>query len=761
MKSWQYALLECGEERLNQVAHLWGMDSTKFDKHNYPERMLLQRTHDPIAARFVWEYLTRDERQILYSSLSYSAREGLRREELQKKSQIAPEQYGLAIDNLLRNLVLYQQLEEISSGKRGHGNLPPRTTGNRTGQVTEVVPIVYPYAETFDALQKAGREIFTPLGDRSTQSLDQLLAKAHQGILYGIMNNYELAWNPYHSRSDFKTMVVEKLLELEEPLDYLPNLSSDARELYLWLREQGGRMLAKDARTHLHCNDATLGQILHELEDCVIAFDTFSQQERVLFIPHDVYAKLRPLSGHSTIEETQMQSNETEVIPQEIRTGETTILYDIAVVTNAIYQQTIEPTQAGRVPKRLFNKIRSLLGGIPRVNYDYEDDYLEILLEVMQEFHLVQLNKVSFLNNKEHYGPGARLAWWSELDGTQQATHLLTLWIDSMRWREASGVNYIPWDPYAWQPLPGRRLLLKYLKERTAGRWYTISSLLQDIWNRDPFVLHPQQAHMRRVERKKTRDVREKWFRCDGEIYIGMLTGTLHELGIVSLGYDHSRDASTEGPRNPDAFMLTEFGAAILSIDLDKELSSTQNADTTDTADTAHTLIVQPSFELLLLQPDFPTLYSVLPFVQVNQIGLASRLTLTRISVLHGLEKGQNVEQIMKALEDHSQKELPQNVVYTLNDWVKQYKEVNISQVYLFKTSSDDIADEICSSPRLQKLLAGAGLRKIAPCMLVLSCDISLPELKRMLEKEGITLHLSGNIITRQNRYSPTYDLPL
>ena len=120
---------------------------------------------------------------------------------------------------------------------------------------------------------------------------------------------------------------------------------------------------------------------------------------------------------------------------------------------------------------------------------------------------------------------------------------------------------------------------------------------------------------------------------------------------------------------------------------------------------------MQPSFELLLLQPDLPAVYDLLPFAQVNQIGIVSRLTLTRNSVLRGLEAGRNIEQILKILEKHSQKELPQNVLYTLRDWIKSYKEVTISQVLLLDVPSEAIANEICSSSKLSVF----GLRKIAP----------------------------------------------
>ena len=217
-----------------------------------------------------------------------------------------------------------------------------------------------------------------------------------------------------------------------------------------------------------------------------------------------------------------------------------------------------------------------------------------------------------------------------------------------------------------------------------------------------------------------------------------MLSSTLYELGIVTLGYQRPQLSEKDKPVNPDAFMLTDLATAVLSTGVEPSSSSAIPAN-------GRSLIVQPSFELLLLQPDLPTVYSLLPFAQVNQIGIVSRLTLTRNSVLRGLEAGRNIEQIIKILEEHSQKELPQNVLYTLRDWTKLYKEVTISQVLLLDMPSEAIANEICSSPKLSVL----GLRRIAPCVIAVDSGTSLQDLRRALDKEGIVVRISGDIVSK------------
>ncbi|HEV2662679.1 MAG TPA: helicase-associated domain-containing protein, partial [Ktedonobacteraceae bacterium] len=482
--------------------------------------------------------------------------------------------------------------------------------------------------------------------------------------------------------------------------------------------------------------------------DVALAFDTLTPQGRVLFIPHDVFARLKNVvKTASESEATQEVATLPEdFVPAASRHGEPILLYDMAFVLSAIYQQTIEPTQVGRVPKRIANKIRTQLRGQVRPDFQYEDNYLEMLLEVAKEKRLVRLSKSPLQDIKECYEPGDGLPGWSQLDSASQAASLLQHWKASYRWDDLLGVLFRAWDPYAWRPMAGRAVLLTHLAKHTPGRWYTIESLLQDIWDTDPFVMHAQSPYGRKTVHKKTPDVREKWERCDGETYIGMLSSTLHEMGIVDLGYERSSALDTQTRLNPQAFMLSEFGVSVLSR-IEEDLLPSR--------ETTRTLIVQPNFELLIMQPDMPTLYSLLPFAQLNQVGLVSRLTLNRAALLRAIERGKHIEQVFSVLEERSQKELPQNVVYSLNDWARLYKGVAISQVLLLEVSSEAVAAEL-NTPRFQDL----HLRQLAPCIFAMSGEVNLTQAKQLFEKEGIAVRINGNIIAPyNNRHASTFGM--
>jgi Helicase conserved C-terminal domain len=528
--------------------------------------------------------------------------------------------------------------------------------------------------------------------------------------------------------------------------------------------------------------------ILHVLENCAIAFDTMSEQGRLLFIPENIFESMKKGAIQKEAEIVQYELVPTAE-PPAVQPAQSTLLYDLAVIVGATYQQMIEPTQAGAVPKRIANKIQPLLHGQNRSRYsDGSDEYLDMLFNIAREMSVLRLVEPSLEGLKQHYEPDPKLQQWAQLSIVEQTWKLVQCWFNSFSWLDIRGFHFKQWDVYYWNPNLARKSILEQLVQCTPGVWYSTASLLDKLWDKDPFELRPVRYNIRPADKQKTAAYRARWNNCEGEVYLGLIGSTLFEMGIVSLGYQHSNLSEAHHHMNPDSFMLTDLGARILFkfvaqmmeeqkasgttkksastktkmvvaelaplSEMPTSAGSVNSANGADGADGHRSLVLQPNFELLLLEPDMPTLYSLLPFAQVNQVEMVSRLTLTRNSVLRGLQAGKTVDQIMETLALHSQKEVPQNVAYTLRDWVKLYKDVKVTQVFLLEVSNDSVADELCASPKL----AAFNLRKIAPCLLVAASDVNLQELRRVLDKEGIAVRLSGKIVTPQSRYSYNYN---
>ena len=430
-----------------------------------------------------------------------------------------------------------------------------------------------------------------------------------------------------------------------------------------------------------------------------------------------------------------------EEAPDVIKEAQGAALFDIAIVVSATYQQIIEPIQSGRVPKRVANKIVPLLHATRPDYYGDDDIYLDMVFRTAQRMGLLTI--LEQVGQKARFAPGGELAVWTSLSLPEQIRRLLSSWHDkSTVWNDAAGVNYVE-DTYSYylDLRNGRRVLLEHLVKACQPEvWYSVQELLQSIKESDLLLLHTSSYYSPYNSVQGRKVAFDAWDSSDGEILIGMLDSSLNEFGVVSTGYRLPAGDKS----NPYAFKLTQAGyLALQQASKQEELA----------AAAGHNLIVQPNFEMLLLQPDYATLYQLLPFVKVEQIDMVSRLTLTQESVRRGVEAGWAVERILEILRQNSQKELPQNVLYTLQDWSRLYKNATISQTILLEVVSETVADEICASPKLRTL----ELRRLGPRAIAVGSQVSMQVLRTTLEKEGVIMHIQGDILTTRDYASTAY----
>jgi hypothetical protein len=738
------ALQKLTAQNREDVFRLWGMSDTANIEYTKRAGILLQRVKNPIAARFVWEQLSPTECHVLYQLLGHAERKGVELATLQTKSHLPVERFAIILTKLEQLLLIQESKVKQSQNYRV---IYAPSKNSKSKPTIEDVTFLQPYLESADALYTAGKEYFSDNSDRSTMTLERLLTTFYYGDieeagrLYGVDRN-----NGYYGRSQLRSLIQQELTTPGFAVDILRQLDKSYRDLFKWLCDQGGKLSMEAIRKKTGYSDTQLFTMLQTFENSVLAFDTFSEQKRVLTVPHDVLNILKAAAS-----EADKPDQEDEpfvplaVPPAAIASSTTSLLFDLATVVGAVYQQNIEPTQAGYVPKRIANKIRPLLQGIPRTQYYGEEDiYLEMVFHIAGDLNLIQLPSKPVEGVKPRYEPGSQLPQWSQLDAVEQTKRLLDVWYNCRQWSDIVGDNYRQWNYYTWNQNVARTTIIKYLAQSMPGKWYSVSALLNLIWDKDAFALRPMQYGVKKSDRTKTAALRIKWNSEDGEIYTGILASTLYEMGIVELAFPASQVVDGRVKKgNPTAYMLTDLGVAALSTDKKTVPASILPGNGSSA------LVLQPNFEILLLQPDFPALYSILPFAQVNKIDVVSRLTLTRTSVLRGSESGKNIEQMLRTLTESSQKGMPQNVEYTLRDWVKSFKGAKISQVLLLEVSGEAVADELCTSPKLQSY----GFQRLGPTMVMVSNSVSLTELRRALEKENISVNISGDIFTRQNRY--------
>jgi len=432
--------------------------------------------------------------------------------------------------------------------------------------------------------------------------------------------------------------------------------------------------------------------------------------------------------------------------PSVVSEAQSLVLYDLAIVVGAVYQQVIEPTQVGKVPRRIASKLSPLLHGSRPSYYEEGDNYLDMVFATARALKLIRLHES--LGQKARLMPGPHLAEWAGLRPFEQVRALLQLWCNpAIRfWSDVAGANYQAggFGVGAYMDIHAARegLLDYFTEECQPGRWYNLDSFLRTLKARNPLLLRERSRYAAYGGAPIHKVILARWDNADGELIAGLLASSLHEFGLVTTGYAGRREETAGGRErgNPVAFQFTELAAEVL-----------WDEHPPASGERARPLIVQPDYELLLLQPDYPTLYTLLPFARISQVEMVSRLTLTRESVRRGVEAGWSVERSIQTLEECSQQELPQNVLYTMRDWGRLFKDATATQVLLLEVSSESVADELCASARFRSL----ELRRLGPRAIAVGSQVSIQVLRSTLEKDGVILHIQGDIL-RARDVTPT-----
>ena len=98
--------------------------------------------------------------------------------------------------------------------------------------------------------------------------------------------------------------------------------------------------------------------------------------------------------------------------------GQPLILYDLATIVGAVYQQRIITTRQERVAKRIADLLRPRLHGLPRFDEQQADTYVDMLFHVAERLRLINLVSPFYEGEqKPYYRPSMEsgLEKWSQL----------------------------------------------------------------------------------------------------------------------------------------------------------------------------------------------------------------------------------------------------------------------------------------------------------------------------------------------------------
>lgn len=725
MKSLSVLLADAPIDTVQSLAAWWGAPTLADDSSEARQR-LERAMRDNIAARFVWERLDKTERRVLYAVVGPSARNWCLAELVATRAHLDPDVCDAVLGRLIDSYLLFAEVARVQGGElvgqraTFYGYAIPR---NPQAQVEEK-PIVYVPTELATGLYATGRELFVPQADRSEQTLDELLMPYRQGDLDQIGRRFGLTIQAYYSRNEVRAAMAENLSQAEAVRYALARVEPQLRELYEWLRAQGGRVPLSVVRAHTHLSGPQLAALVRAFEEYALVFDTFTQGERILFIPRETLANLRQA-------ETRPRASaglEEHPAPPAVLPADTPFLWDLAVIVAAAYHQEIELTRSGALPKRAALRLLPLLNGArERRDEDEALAYVDQLKQEACELGLVSAPP-STATERGRLMPGPKLDSWARHDLVMQARRIFRRWPTSRWWVDALGAHYQDYLAYYLEPAMAREQVRQLLRRCQPGVWYSLASFRATLQGDDPFVLRPSQRNAGEAGFRLANELRERWDGTDGEVVAGILRSTLRELGLVELGYDREAVPPAGEPVNPDTFRVTELGAEVMT----SELSASHQPS-------SRPLVVQPNFQVLLMEPHMPALYWLARFAMLEQVGRVSRFTLTREALRRGLAAGGTIEEVVVFLEAHSHKALPQNVVYTLRDWARQQEAVTLAgQETLLEVGDEELASELVTSPRLRAFR----LRRVGPRKVAVPPEASRVDLRRALERLGYASRL-------------------
>src|SRR5579884_483685 len=210
MKKLHQILVGCTAQQCEQVAQLWGVRKEQLDgvgTINIPLANIL----DAIAARFVWEHLSEDERKVLYNILHLSSSNHIVSDVLLKLTRLPLPRYEAALTTLKQNMLLLEEETKTKAATKQKLEMPAGYSGKPTA--TSGTALLYVPQDIIEPLDLTGREIFVPGYDRSKMPLEKVLSSVHQQRIYEIGMLYGIVLNDYYSPSNPRTRLVGNLVQ--------------------------------------------------------------------------------------------------------------------------------------------------------------------------------------------------------------------------------------------------------------------------------------------------------------------------------------------------------------------------------------------------------------------------------------------------------------------------------------------------------------------------------------------------------------------
>jgi hypothetical protein len=478
----------------------------------------------------------------------------------------------------------------------------------------------------------------------------------------------------------------------------LGGLSPAAQSFYSFLEAEGGRAPARQVKKHFGWNERELRGASYHLLQRGLVWDALDDNRRVFFIPNNLLK-----GGQSGI--TKLAPNLQPKLdapapyaalsryPYEMAWDMLTLLSEASQVD---LQLTLQDT---RITKRVAKKVNDSFLQPEDLKTGSTSEYVDATVHMAQALALL----AERTGEQPALTLTPRSEDWAKLSFDAQRRRLFGLWLEDRKWSEPATYGTIYW----WNSdLTGaRKRLVQHLLELPTEKWISLEGFLKQVQLTDPFIIWGQDELVRRYGLRALQGFRNQWQEIEGRIVGDMIRTMLHWLGVVDLGRDKQKRLLS--------FRLTESARTLL----DPESGA---VDPIQAHDTQSAILVQPNFEVLVLQPDSRVLWTLMRVADLVRHDRVSVYAINKESVLRAVEQGISPTEITAFLTTHTGKRLPQNVSQSISDWARLIKHLHVQRLTIIEVEDPAILDELTTARKTRKYVA----RRISPTVAV----ATLPE---------------------------------
>ncbi len=646
--------------------------------------LLYRELMDEMAVKWVWDEMSSAEHQFLHWLMEQRGMAAFV-DSIPLAMTLAPDEVERMLAHLSRLGVV--DVEEVTTkGNRVTATQYRFAYGANMGSGDERQAVSISN-EVARVLKKLAQEITEP------PRFDASISKLFDYYELAQLEQIALAWRlkftqPAYYKEEVADLLLEALSQPERVANMVSILPPSAKAIYDLLRQHGGRMKLVELRKQAGLAETDLRQSLRHLAQRFLVLETYERATRTFFIPKDILQPHVPV----TKEPPPLELLDGEPTTKRVVPGYA-LAWDILSVLNFVQQNQVTLTaQDSRIPKRLVKRINDML-----LVQEQSEGRLDLVLHAALSLDLLEQEGSLLVTTPRTED------WAANLTFASQQRRLFKMWLDDRRWFEPMVMSNGYW--WGGDITAGRKQVVGKLAALEPGRWYSALSLLHHIEQADPFVFRSKADTVRYLGYRNLTRFHQEWPQREGRLLLNVVETGLHWLGMVDTGYD------AEG--NFVAFRIKPEAMELLQSGGEGKLPKMHTR-------THKMLLLQPNFEVLVFHPESGPLWRLLKFTDLARHDMVSVYTITRESVTRALEGDMSVADILKFLAEESQREVPQNVARSIEDWGRSIKRVRLSDATILEVDDPSVLDELAASRKTASYL----VRRLSPTHAL----VNLPE---------------------------------